>query len=115
MLVGASGVHLDGYASNFLKIQASRIAMDEEDAIRTLEREGFSQVYVHEDLPGAEYPAHTHPVLTAHIIVQGEMILVHEGKTCAFCEGERVDVPAGAVHSARMGPEGCRYAVGEKQ
>ena len=28
--------------------------------------------------------------------------------------GERCDVPAGAVHSARMGPQGCRYLIGEK-
>jgi len=28
--------------------------------------------------------------------------------------GERCDVPAGAVHSAEMGPAGCRYLIGER-
>jgi hypothetical protein len=28
--------------------------------------------------------------------------------------GKRCDLPAGAVHSARMGPHGCRYLIGER-
>jgi len=28
--------------------------------------------------------------------------------------GERCGVPVGAVHSARMGPHGCLYLIGEK-
>ena len=37
------------------------------------------------------------------------------GSTNTYTAGERPpDVPAGAVHSARMGPSGCRYLIGEK-
>jgi hypothetical protein len=31
-----------------------------------------------------------------------------------YLPGERFDVPAGAVHSAIIGPEGCLYVIGEK-
>lgn len=36
------------------------------------------------------------------------------GESRSYRPGERCDVPAGAVHSASMGPEGCRYLIGEK-
>jgi hypothetical protein len=50
----------------------------------------------------------------AHIILDGEMTLTCGGSTRTFKAGERPpDVPAGAVHSARMGPSECRYPIGE--
>jgi quercetin dioxygenase-like cupin family protein len=80
-----------------------------------LRREGFHHVYAWQDGPHAFYPDHTHPVDTAHIILDGEMTLTCAGETTTCAAGERPpDVPAGAVHSARMGPHGCRYLVGEK-
>ena len=52
---------------------------------------------------------------TAHIILEGEMTLTCGGSTKTYTAGERPpDVPAGAVHSARIGPSGCRYLIGEK-
>ncbi len=50
--------------------------------------------------------------LTSFLI--GEMTLVTAGKQQTYRHGERCDVPAGAVHSARMGPKGCRYLIGER-
>jgi quercetin dioxygenase-like cupin family protein len=80
-----------------------------------LREEGFRRVYVWEDGPNASYSDHTHPVDTAHIILEGEMTLICGGSTTTYVAGERPpDVPAGAVHSARMGPRGCRYVIGEK-
>jgi quercetin dioxygenase-like cupin family protein len=79
-----------------------------------LEAEGFSHTFVWQDAPDAFYPDHTHEGLTAHIILDGEMTLAVHGKPKTYRAGERCDVPAGAVHSARMGPTGCRYLVGEK-
>jgi quercetin dioxygenase-like cupin family protein len=80
-----------------------------------LRQEGFRRVYVWEDGPDAFYSDHTHPVDTAHIIVEGEMTLTCGGSTITYFAGERPpDVPAGAVHAARMGPRGCRYVIGEK-
>jgi quercetin dioxygenase-like cupin family protein len=88
--------------------------MDEEKLARTLKQEGFRQTYVWQDAPNAAYPHHTHPTETAHIILNGEMTLTMDGKSHTYRAGERWDVPAGVAHSARMGPGGCRYLVGER-
>jgi len=42
------------------------------------------------------------------------MTLTINGKAETYRPGDRCDVPAGAVHSARMGPRSCRYLIGEK-
>lgn len=81
---------------------------------RLLAAEGFGDFFVWQDGPGASYPEHTHVGLTAHVILEGEMTLVMEGRERTCRAGERADVPAGAVHSARMGPKGCKYLVGQK-
>jgi len=52
---------------------------------------------------------------TAHIVLDGELTLTCGGTTRTYTTGERPpDVPAGAVHSARMGSRGCRYLIGER-
>jgi len=79
-----------------------------------LRGEGFRHTYVWQDGPHAHYSDHTHAAETAHIILDGEMTLTMAGKSATYTAGERCDVPAGAVHSARMGPAGCRYLIGER-
>jgi mannose-6-phosphate isomerase-like protein (cupin superfamily) len=88
--------------------------MDEKALADRLRAEGFAHTYVWQDGPDAFYPDHTHATETAHIVLAGEMSLTMDGQTRRFAAGERCDVPAGAVHSARMGREGCRYLIGEK-
>jgi quercetin dioxygenase-like cupin family protein len=80
---------------------------------KMLTAEGFAHTFVWRDGPQASYPDHTHPGLTAHVILEGEMTLTMGGKSQTFRVGDRCDVPAGATHSAKMGPKGCRYLVGE--
>jgi quercetin dioxygenase-like cupin family protein len=88
--------------------------VDEGKLARTLKREGFRQTYVWQDAPNASYPDHTHAAETAHVILSGEMTLTMDGDSGTYRAGERCDVPAGAMHSARMGPSGCRYLIGER-
>jgi quercetin dioxygenase-like cupin family protein len=88
--------------------------LDEESYRKQLEAEGFSHTFVWQDGPGAFYSDHTHAGLTAHVILDGEMTLHTDGQSHTYREGERCDVPAGAVHSAQMGTNGCKYLVGEK-
>lgn len=88
--------------------------MNEEKFARNLEREGFRHTYVWQDGPNASYPDHTHATESAHIILSGEMTLTMDGKSHTYRAGERCDVPARAVHSAWIGPSGCRYLVGER-
>jgi len=61
-----------------------------------------------QDDPHEFYPDQSHAGETAHIILDGEMTLTQGEVKQTFREGERCDVPAGAVHSARMGLNGCR-------
>ena len=88
--------------------------MNVDDLQKVLRSEGFSHTYVWEDGPGALYPEHTHPVVTAHIVLDGEVTVTAQGKTRTYKAGERFDVPAETTHSAKMGPKGCRYLIGEK-
>jgi quercetin dioxygenase-like cupin family protein len=88
--------------------------MDEKELENKLRKEGFTRVYVWEDRPHAFYPDHTHHMITAHIILDGEMTVTSEGTTKTYKADERFDVPAGTVHSAKIGSNGCRYIIGEK-
>lgn len=88
--------------------------MTESEWKKLLHNEGFGHTFVWQDGPCAYYPDHTHSSLTAHVILEGEMTLTSHGQTRTLKAGERADVPAGAVHSARMGRRGCKYMVGEK-
>ena len=87
----------------------------EKHLVGQLESEGFTHTYVWEDGPNARYPDHGHGALTAHIILSGEMTLTMNGVSKTYRVGERCDVPAHAVHSARMGAHGCRYLIGERE
>jgi mannose-6-phosphate isomerase-like protein (cupin superfamily) len=88
--------------------------MDERKLAEQLRTEGFGHTYVWQDGPNAHYPDHSHATETAHIVLSGEMTLTMGGKTGTYHAGERCDVPADALHSARMGPKGCRYLIGER-
>jgi len=79
-----------------------------------LQKEGFQHTYTWEDGPEVFYPDHTHNKPTAHVILSGEMTLVMNGDSKTYYPGDRCDVPPGVVHSALMGPKGCRYLIGEK-
>lgn len=87
---------------------------DQKSLEKQLHEEGFLHTYVWQDGPNAFYPDHSHATETAHIILSGEMELTQAGATHVYLAGERCDVPAGAVHSAKMGPSGCRYLIGER-
>ena len=90
------------------------MAADQKSVEIRLRSEGFLHTYVWQDGPNTFYPDHTHAGETAHIILDGEMTLTQGGETRTYSFGERCDVPAGTVHSAKMGPRGCRYLIGEK-
>ncbi|MGH9357499.1 MAG: cupin domain-containing protein, partial [Terriglobia bacterium] len=74
----------------------------------------FSVTYVWEDGANAFHPDHIHSTTTAHVILKGEMTVCCGGSEQVVKEGDRFDVPAHALHSARMGSQGCRYLIGEK-
>lgn len=81
---------------------------------KKLREEGFGHIFVWQDGPHAFYPDHTHAAATAHVILDGEMAVTSQGQTRNCKPGDRFDVPANTVHSAKMGPQGCRYLVAER-
>jgi mannose-6-phosphate isomerase-like protein (cupin superfamily) len=90
------------------------MAVDQKSLEHQLHMEGFLHTYVWQDGPEAFYPDHTHPVETAHIILEGEMTLTQGAGTRTYGAGDRCDVPARVLHSAKMGPRGCKYLIGER-
>jgi mannose-6-phosphate isomerase-like protein (cupin superfamily) len=90
------------------------MAIDEKIVAKHLQEEGFRHTYVWQDGPNAFYSEHVHNEETAHIVLSGEMTLIMDGEAKTYSAGERCDVPKGARHSARMGPRGCRYLIGER-
>jgi mannose-6-phosphate isomerase-like protein (cupin superfamily) len=88
--------------------------LHEDELHRQLHAEGFRRTYTWQDGPNAFYPEHTHPTETAHIVLDGEIAITMNGAMRVYRVGERCDVPAGAEHCARIGPQGCRYLIGER-
>ncbi len=86
----------------------------EEKLAEDLRLDGFRQTYVWQDGPNVFYPEHVHSEETAHIILSGAMTLIVGDRARTYGAGERCDVPAGTAHCARMGPQGCRYLIGER-
>ncbi len=88
--------------------------MTESELAANLRNEGFSRTYLWEDGPNTHYPDHIHRMETAHIILRGEMTVLMDGEAKLYRTGDRFDVPANKIHSAVMGPHGCRYLIGER-
>ncbi|MBI4279621.1 MAG: cupin domain-containing protein [Armatimonadetes bacterium] len=82
---------------------------DERDLLARLRAEGFDG-YVWHDPPGAVYGDHAHDDQEIRWIVQGTLtISFADGTEVMLGPGDRLHVPAGAVHRALAGPEGARY------
>ena len=96
------------------KIDAMEEKLDEKGLAEQLIREGYCHLYVWEDGPDVEYREHTHRAESAHIILKGEMNMTMSGETKTYRTGDRCDLPAGVMHSAKTGPQGCRYLIGER-
>ena len=89
-------------------------AMEVKDLAEQLLCEGYVHLYVWEDGPHVHYPEHEHRAESTHIILNGEMSMTVDGETKIYRAGERFDLPAGTRHSAKTGPQGCRYLIGER-
>lgn len=88
--------------------------MTEQQARRQLEQEGFDSIYVWTDAPHTHHEEHSHPFLSAHIVLMGEMKVSTDGHERMLVAGDRWNVPAQTPHAATVGPKGCTYLIGEK-
>jgi hypothetical protein len=88
--------------------------MTEDEAREQLQQEGFKNISIFNDMPNKFYPDHAHMAYTAHIVLDGEITLEWNGTKKTYKKEERFDIDKSDIHSATMGPEGCRYMVGNK-
>ena len=74
---------------------------------RLLEAEGLSH-YTWSNGPGDVYAAHSHAYDKVIYVVRGSVTfgLPQTGGQLALNAGDRLDLPAGVVHNAVVGPEG---------
>lgn len=77
-----------------------------------LKEEKFDELWVQTDPPGRLYEAHSHPVDTAHVVLEGSMTVWVGEKDHVVKVGERLDVAKQVTHTATIGPEGCKFLIG---
>lgn len=87
--------------------------MNVEELKQKLTGEGFLHIYEWYDEPGTEYPAHAHAGEVAMYILDGGLTFWFGDEEVALSEGDRFNVPVGKEHTAKVGPQGCRFLVGE--
>jgi len=66
--------------------------------------------------PGDRYAAHSHSYEKVLYCVDGSItfMLDWEGQSLELKPGDRMVLPAGTVHSARVGPSGCTCIEGHR-
>ena len=56
---------------------------------------------------------HSHPGRTVVIVTDGAITFTLKGEEVLLKPSQRLDIPAGVLHSAKVGPTGAIYIVGE--
>lgn len=85
------------------------------EKIDQLKKEGFTHVYEWKDVPNTEYPLHSHRGKVSFYIIEGDMKMNLDGVSIhGLVAGARMDVPEGVPHTAKIGPNGCLYVIGEE-
>lgn len=82
---------------------------DEKQLRRLLNREGLSP-YHWGNAPGDTYAAHRHSYHKVIYVVWGSITfgLPEEGRSVKLQAGDRLELPAGVLHDAVVGPGGVR-------
>jgi quercetin dioxygenase-like cupin family protein len=78
-----------------------------------LAAEGFGAFRWH-DAPGATYAPHTHDRDESLWMLEGEITFGAGGREFRLGPGDRLMLPRGTVHTARVGPAGATYLIGER-
>lgn len=66
--------------------------------------------------PGFTYSAHTHGFHKVIYVVRGSITWILDGgaRELETCAGDRLDLPAGTSHGARVGPQGVTCLEGHR-
>jgi len=87
---------------------------DREEVFKILREEGYTDLYVWRDPPNTSYDWHTHPYNEVRWILKGEITIGTENGIYHLKAGDRLEVPAGTRHWAKVGDEGVEYVCGSK-
>jgi len=86
-----------------------------EDLLRgRLEADGF-EAFCWRDEAGADYRPHSHDHDESLWVIEGEIVFGAGGEDYRLGPGDRLMLPGGTVHTARAGPSGARYLIGQRR
>ncbi len=92
--------------------------MDEQEIIKKLKSEGYQKVYVWDAEPEEIDAEHQHKFDTLLIILRGQIQITSlvNGLIVNMSHqiGAHISIYKHTPHSAKVGPDGCRYIVAEK-
>ena len=83
------------------------------DLIAELEADGMSVVEWTDDA-GTDYPEHAHRRDEVIIVLAGEISMTVRGREHRLGPGDRLELGAGELHTANVGPSGATYLVGRR-
>ncbi len=93
----------------------TRNAMEnKEDIKKRLQKYGYLVIYEYDDPPNEEFPDHIHEGEELAVIISGSLEVKMDGVDYFLKAGDEIVFPAKMIHSAKVGPNGCVYVVGEK-
>ena len=77
-----------------------------------LRREGFEVAHGGQKADRAE-DIHAHDFDVRIMVLSGEITLTRDGKPETFRAGDHCQIPAGCMHTTKVGPEGVAYIAGK--
>jgi quercetin dioxygenase-like cupin family protein len=91
--------------------------IDEQRIIDDLKAEGYDNVWAYEAEPEEIDEEHSHEYDTKLVILSGDIQITSEVggaiTNMKYVTGQTVEIPRNKLHSAKVGPDGCRYIVAE--
>lgn len=89
--------------------------MSEQEWVSKLQQEGLQNVSVFRGGPNMVFGMHTHAEHTVHVLLEGELIITDQNGVRNIRAGGRIEFPAGTMHNAQCGSEGCAFVVGVRR
>jgi quercetin dioxygenase-like cupin family protein len=87
--------------------------MSVKNIIKTLEKEGYKDIFIYSDKKGIYYDWHRHPYEEVRIMLKGKMKINTKNNSYLLKAGDRLNVPAGEMHEAYI-LENSEYICGSK-
>lgn len=96
------------------QVRNIRIVMGSESLkIEELKKKGYDKVLVWDKVTAFGSTEHSHPFDTYLFILSGSMEITINGQSRVLKASDEVEIPKGALHYSKAGPEGCRYITAE--